>query len=132
VAPGFIDMLGHSEYRLLRDGRAISKISQGITSEVTGEVTSVVPVNDSTLASLEPDTRELVGWTDLPGYFAQLESGGTAINVGAPRGARRGEPRAVGGGAGADAGAGRRGDAGGSDGLVGGAHLRARVLCEHG
>lgn len=82
VAPGFIDMLGHSEYRLLRDGRAISKISQGITSEVTGEVTSVVPVNDSTLASLEPDTRELVGWTDLPGYFAQLESGGTAINVG--------------------------------------------------
>ena len=29
VAPGFIDMLGHSEFRLLADGRAISKIFQG-------------------------------------------------------------------------------------------------------
>ena len=42
-------MLGHSEYPLLRDGRALSKITQGITSEITGEVTSVVPVNERTL-----------------------------------------------------------------------------------
>ncbi|HLM68316.1 MAG TPA: hypothetical protein VK358_12345, partial [Longimicrobium sp.] len=49
VSPGWIDMLGHSEYPLLRDGRAISKITQGITSEITGEVTSVVPVNENTL-----------------------------------------------------------------------------------
>src|SRR5207253_5511712 len=39
VSPGWIDMLGHSEYPLLRDGRALSKITQGVTSEVTGEVT---------------------------------------------------------------------------------------------
>ena len=50
VAPGFIDMLGHSEFRLLADGRAISKIFQGVTTEITGEVSSVVPVSDATKA----------------------------------------------------------------------------------
>ncbi len=82
VAPGFIDMLGHSEYPLLRDGRAISKITQGITSEITGEVTSVVPVNENTLRELGDSTRARVNWTDLDGYFAALEQGGAAINLG--------------------------------------------------
>ncbi len=31
IAPGFIDMLGQSEYNVLVDGRAASKITQGIT-----------------------------------------------------------------------------------------------------
>jgi N-acyl-D-amino-acid deacylase len=82
VAPGFIDMLGHSEYTLLADGRAISKITQGITSEITGEVTSVVPVNANTLRELAPETRERIGWTDLDGYFAALERARPAINLG--------------------------------------------------
>src|SRR5688500_4075348 len=56
VSPGWIDMLGHSEYPLLRDGRAVSKITQGITSEITGEVTSVVPVNRNTLRELGRDS----------------------------------------------------------------------------
>src|SRR5688572_2497377 len=37
VAPGFIDMLGQSELYLLVDGRVESKISQGITTEISGE-----------------------------------------------------------------------------------------------
>ncbi len=82
VAPGFIDMLGHSEYPLLRDGRAISKITQGITSEVTGEVTSVVPVNENTLRELAPATRQRVTWRDLDGYFEALERARPAINLG--------------------------------------------------
>ena len=36
VAPGFIDMLGQSEYNVLVDPRAASKITQGITTEITG------------------------------------------------------------------------------------------------
>ncbi|MDP9349564.1 MAG: D-aminoacylase [Gemmatimonadota bacterium] len=82
VAPGFIDMLGHSEYPLLRDGRAISKITQGITSEITGEVTSVVPVNENTLRELAPATRQRVTWRDLDGYFEALERARPAINLG--------------------------------------------------
>ena len=39
VAPGFIDLLGQSEYNVLVDKRAASKITQGITTEVTGEGT---------------------------------------------------------------------------------------------
>jgi dihydroorotase/N-acyl-D-amino-acid deacylase len=72
VAPGFIDMLGHSEYPLLADGRAISKITQGITSEITGEVSSVVPV--------APGSNRR--WTDLDGYFQALEAARPAINLG--------------------------------------------------
>jgi N-acyl-D-amino-acid deacylase len=81
VAPGFIDMLGHSEHSLLADGRAISKITQGITSEITGEVTSVVPVNENTLRELGEAARARVTWTDLDGYFEALQRSGTAINL---------------------------------------------------
>ncbi|HEX7243355.1 MAG TPA: amidohydrolase family protein, partial [Longimicrobiaceae bacterium] len=81
VAPGFIDMLGHSEYPLLRDGRAVSKIMQGITSEVTGEVTSVVPVNENTLRELGGQAGR-VTWRDLDGYFRALEEARPAINLG--------------------------------------------------
>ncbi|HET7692195.1 MAG TPA: D-aminoacylase [Gemmatimonadota bacterium] len=85
VAPGFIDMLGHSEFRLLADGRAISKIFQGVTSEITGEVSSVVPVNDATKAERGPEIQPWdveIDWEDLDGYFARLERQGTAINLG--------------------------------------------------
>jgi N-acyl-D-amino-acid deacylase len=45
LSPGFIDMLGQSEFALLVDNRAMSKISQGVTTEITGEGTSVAPQN---------------------------------------------------------------------------------------
>ncbi|MCI0581578.1 MAG: D-aminoacylase, partial [Chloroflexi bacterium] len=85
VAPGFVDMLGHSEFRLLADGRAISKITQGVTTEITGEVTSVVPASErpreERRSEIEPWGVEYT-WVDLDGYFQRLESQGTAINVG--------------------------------------------------
>jgi hypothetical protein len=37
VAPGFIDLLGQSEFNVLVDNRAASKILQGVTTEITGE-----------------------------------------------------------------------------------------------
>ncbi len=85
VAPGFIDMLGQSEYSLLIDSRSLSKLSQGITSEITGEGGSPAPQNEKTLARLKPvmDHFHLtVDWTDLAGYFQRLEKGGTPINLG--------------------------------------------------
>ena len=82
VAPGFIDMLGHSEYALLRDGRAVSKITQGITSEVTGEVSSVVPVSERTLREQGAAARRRITWRDLDGYFAALRRARPAINLG--------------------------------------------------
>src|SRR5665648_144344 len=39
ISPGFIDIHTHSEYTLLIDGNAQSKIRQGVTTEVVGEST---------------------------------------------------------------------------------------------
>ena len=44
VAPGFIDMHSHSDFLLLEDGNAQSKIRQGVTTEVLGEGSSAGPV----------------------------------------------------------------------------------------
>jgi dihydroorotase/N-acyl-D-amino-acid deacylase len=77
VAPGFIDMLGHSELALLRGPHAVSKITQGITSEITGEVSSAWPNTRP-----GPSTLRMPDWTSLDGYFRYLEQHGTAINLG--------------------------------------------------
>jgi dihydroorotase/N-acyl-D-amino-acid deacylase len=92
VSPGFIDMLGWSEIRVLADGRAASKITQGITTEVTGEGTSVAPQTDETIASGAAYYESLgieVDWYDLDGYFERLETSGTAINIATFVGATR-------------------------------------------
>src|SRR5262245_42234186 len=85
IAPGFIDMLGQSEYNVLVDGRAASKITQGITTEITGEGGAIAPVNARMIA----DGREAYAhygvtpnWTTLAGYFKELERRGAAINLG--------------------------------------------------
>src|SRR5262249_19064489 len=46
VAPGFIDVQGQSEFNILIDNRAASKITQGVTSEITGEGSSIAPINE--------------------------------------------------------------------------------------
>ena len=80
VSPGFIDMLGQSESALLLDNRSLSKLSQGITSEITGEGGSIAPQNEKTLAPLKPFLDQFkftVDWTTLDGYFRRLEKQGT-------------------------------------------------------
>jgi dihydroorotase/N-acyl-D-amino-acid deacylase len=77
VAPGFIDMLGHSEFSILRGPHAVSKITQGITSEVTGEVHSAWP---DVAFGEQPDPR--YPWRSLGKYFSYLEKSGIAINLG--------------------------------------------------
>ena len=85
IAPGFIDLLGQSEYNVLVDPRAASKITQGITTEVTGEGASIAPLNDAMLAEGR-DVYERYGFTPdfrtLGGYFATFERRGSAINLG--------------------------------------------------
>ncbi len=85
VAPGFIDMLGQSEITILVDPRLPSKIFQGITSEITGEGSSVAPLTPALVAAdrvyfdhlgIDPD------WQSLSEYFARLERQGLGINLG--------------------------------------------------
>ena len=86
VAPGFIDMLGQSEDFVLVDGRAASKITQGITTEITGEGKSIAPVNARMIAAAKPswDHYGIVqDFSTLAGYFERLERRSKpAINVG--------------------------------------------------
>ena len=85
VAPGFIDTLGQSETALLIDNRALSKLSQGITTEITGEGGSIAPQNAKTIAPMKPvlDLYKLtIDWTTLDGYFRRLERQGTPLNIG--------------------------------------------------
>jgi len=85
VAPGFIDMLGQSEVSLLLDNRSLSKLSQGITTEITGEGGSIAPQNEKTIAPQKPflDHYKLtIDWTTLDGYFRRLEKQGTPLNIG--------------------------------------------------
>jgi N-acyl-D-amino-acid deacylase len=84
VAPGFIDMMGQSEYNVLVDARAASKITQGITTEVTGEGGSIAPLNARMLA----DNRETYAYygytptfTTLSGYFDEFARRKSALNL---------------------------------------------------
>jgi N-acyl-D-amino-acid deacylase len=84
VTPGFIDMHTHSEYTLLYDGNAQSKIRQGVTTEVVGEVTSPGPIEGlgegPTKDLLQPFKIDLT-WNSLDGYFQRLLKTGTSVNV---------------------------------------------------
>jgi N-acyl-D-aspartate/D-glutamate deacylase len=81
VAPGFIDMHSHSDFVLLQDGHAQSKVRQGVTLEVLGEGNSAGPYQ----GKLPPRTARAGGktvkWTTLGGYFDTLEQAGVSVNV---------------------------------------------------
>src|SRR5205809_517401 len=84
VAPGFIDMMGQSEINVLIDNRVLSKITQGVTTEVTGEGGSVAPLTDRLVlddSDAMKKWRYREDWRDLDGYFAQLAKQGSALNI---------------------------------------------------
>jgi N-acyl-D-aspartate/D-glutamate deacylase len=76
VAPGFIDLLGQSEFNVLVDNRAASKITQGVTTEVTGEGSSIAPMNDRLFADQAESYRHFgiaMDWHTLGEYFKRLD-----------------------------------------------------------
>jgi dihydroorotase/N-acyl-D-amino-acid deacylase len=85
VSPGFIDMLGQSEFNVLADPRAASKITQGITTEITGEGASIAPLNDALVKSAQPTYdrfKVVLDFRTLTEYFARLERNRPALNLG--------------------------------------------------
>ncbi|HMJ71074.1 MAG TPA: D-aminoacylase [Cyclobacteriaceae bacterium] len=71
VSPGFINMLSWSEATLLKDGRAMSDIKQGVTLEVMGEGLSAGP--------RKPRARDK-RWNTLGQFFTYLERKGVSPN----------------------------------------------------
>jgi N-acyl-D-aspartate/D-glutamate deacylase len=81
VAPGFIDMHSHSDYLLLEDGNAQSKIRQGVTTEVLGEGNSAGPYQGKLPPHSAVVGGKTVRWTTLAGYFDTVEKAGVSVNV---------------------------------------------------
>ena len=85
VAPGFIDVQGQSEFNLLADNRAASKITQGVTTEITGEGQAIAPLNSAMVEEMAPQAQKFgvnIDWRDLAGYLTHLERVHPAINLG--------------------------------------------------
>ncbi len=89
LAPGFIDMQGQSYELLDGDGRDVSKITQGVTTEILGEGDTPAPVNDKILATLPAndtaDRRTLSRFMGPHGFgqwLDAMQAHGMSVNVG--------------------------------------------------
>jgi dihydroorotase/N-acyl-D-amino-acid deacylase len=84
VAPGFIDMHSHSDFALLVDGRALSKVTQGVTTELLGESGSAAPALGPAREEMAKSLGEIgltLDWTTLGEYFSRLEAQKASVNV---------------------------------------------------
>lgn len=82
VAPGFVNMLSHAYTALLRDGRSLSDIKQGVTLEVFGE-NSMGPLSPQMKQDMiQQQGEEIyeVPWTTLAEFMQHLEQKGVATN----------------------------------------------------
>jgi N-acyl-D-amino-acid deacylase len=88
VAPGFIDMHAHSDFSLLINPLAESKVRQGVTTEVIGNCgSSAAPLNDflrKQIRETYPATEEAklkLSWHSVGEYLKRLEKKGIALNA---------------------------------------------------
>lgn len=87
VAPGFIDMHSHSDWRLWANRRAESKVRQGVTTEVVGNCGfSPMPVSDAYLEDLRGFALAVPAgldfrWRSVREYLDALDGEGLAVNV---------------------------------------------------
>src|SRR4030095_10030587 len=104
VAPGFIDIQAHSWEELLwRDGRVLSKVTQGVTSEILGEATTPAPSHEkmyslADLGAMEPPRAALQrtfrgehgfgAWLDAMGRHAKSVNVGSHLGATTPRAPR--------------------------------------------
>lgn len=83
VAPGFIDMLGQSEMYVFINPHLKSKITQGITTELTGEGTSPAPNSDWIVEETAPFLAPygiIMDWRTWDEYFDRVRLNGSAVN----------------------------------------------------
>jgi N-acyl-D-amino-acid deacylase len=81
VAPGFIDMHSHSDWLLLEDGHAQSKIRQGVTTEVLGEGGSAGPFVGKSVPRPVSINNQPAQIRTLGDYLAAVEKSGISVNV---------------------------------------------------
>ena len=85
VAPGFIDIQAGGNY-VTGDGRDVSKVTQGITTEIFGEAYTAAPVSDLSLRDMTPaaaaNARRFMGPHGFDAWLRAMEAHGISPNVG--------------------------------------------------
>jgi len=88
VSPGFIDMHSHSDFLLLINPKAESKIRQGVTTEVVGNCGgSAAPLNEVMKEDIKKTTplfeeaKLELDWSTMREYLNRLDRQGIALNV---------------------------------------------------
>jgi N-acyl-D-amino-acid deacylase len=94
VAPGFIDIQSHSIIPFLTDRRSLSKVTQGVTTEIMGESWTPAPFGGKIACPFPEELRSRLGpvydewndraqgWVRFSDWLTDLESRGVAVNVG--------------------------------------------------
>jgi N-acyl-D-aspartate/D-glutamate deacylase len=87
VTPGFIDIHAHSDFSVLLDPRAESKVRQGVTMDISGNCgNSAAPLlNDDAIdygKTKVKGTDVPLDWTSFGEYLARIEKQGVALNFG--------------------------------------------------
>lgn len=85
LCPGFVDIHSHSDYYLLIDPLAQSKVRQGVTMEIGGNCGySAAPISGGPLEERKKIYKEQFGlnldWTDLKGYIEKINRNGISVN----------------------------------------------------
>jgi N-acyl-D-amino-acid deacylase len=84
VSPGFINMLSWANESLIEDGRSLSDLMQGVTTEIMGEGWSMGPLNDKMKKEQveeQGDIKYKINWTSLKEYLDFMEKKGISCNV---------------------------------------------------
>ena len=92
ACPGFIDIQSHSILSLMIDGRSLSKITQGVTTEIMGEAWTPAPVagrhtdpmeNSILPMPISDEWHEKIrGWTRFGDWLRDVEAAGVSPNIG--------------------------------------------------
>ena len=90
VCPGFIDAHSHSDLTLLSDGRGLSKVHQGVTTEIVGNCglgvaplasrDAIAGVRDA-IYIVDPDPSVPWTWQSMADYLRVVDDSGVSINV---------------------------------------------------
>jgi N-acyl-D-amino-acid deacylase len=90
VAPGFINIMSQAQVSLIADGRGMSDIKQGVTTEIFGEGDSMGPLTPAMkqeALETQGDVKYDIDWTTLGEYLQSLMRRGVSPNVGSFLGA---------------------------------------------
>jgi N-acyl-D-amino-acid deacylase len=93
VCPGFIDILSHSHIPLMHDARDLSKITQGVTTEIMGEGWTPAPVggyikdsfsdlSQKDRAALSEWIERAQGWKRFGDWLDAMIERGVSPNIG--------------------------------------------------